>query len=71
MFTRSMYRTPDMIEQHHLLDRIADWIDAGKIRTTLNKRITPIDAANLRRAHATLEGGRAIGKIVLEGWGSR
>lgn len=68
MFTRSMYKTPDMIEQHHLLNRIADWVDAGQLRTTLNQRLRPINAANLRRVHASLEGGGAIGKTVLEGW---
>ncbi len=28
-----------------------------------------IDAANLRRAHALLESGRALGKVVLAGFG--
>lgn len=69
MFTRSMYQTPDMIEQHHLLNRVAAWIDAGTIQNTVNDVITPINAANLRAAHQTLEAGHAIGKIVLEGWG--
>lgn len=68
MFTRPMYQTSDLIEQHRLLERIAGWIDAGVLRTTLNRRLGPIDAATLRGAHATLESGRAIGKIVLEGW---
>ncbi|MFI4874724.1 MAG: zinc-binding alcohol dehydrogenase family protein, partial [Blastopirellula sp. JB062] len=69
MFTRSMFETPDMIEQHHLLQRIAGWIDAGKIRATSNQALSPINAANLRNAHAQLEAGRAIGKIVLTDWG--
>lgn len=69
MFTRPMYRTPDMIEQHRLLNRVAEWVDQGRIRTTIRERMSPIDAANLRRAHALLESGRTIGKIVLEGWG--
>jgi len=68
MFTRAMYRTPDMIEQHRLLNRIADWVDAGKLRTTLSKRLSPINALNLRTAHEELETGRAVGKIVLDGW---
>ena len=29
----------------------------------------PINAANLKRAHALIESGRAKGKIVLEGFG--
>ena len=68
MFTRSMFQTPDMIRQHHLLNRIAAWIDDGKIRSTANKTLSPINAENLRSAHRTLEAGRSIGKIVLEGW---
>ncbi len=68
MFARSMYQTPDMIEQHHLLNRVAAWIDAGQIRCTAGETLTPINAANLRAAHAKLEAGRAVGKIVLEGW---
>lgn len=66
MFTRSMYQTPDMIEQHHLLNVIADLIDAGKIQTTLTERISPINAANLRKAHALVEKGSMIGKVVVE-----
>lgn len=68
MFTRSMYQTADMIEQHNLLNRIAGWIDDNTIQSTVNDVISPINAANLRSAHATLEAGRAIGKIVLKNW---
>jgi len=68
MFTRSMYKTHDMIEQHHILNRIADLIDTQKIKTSLNKTLSPINAANLRAAHAEIETGKTIGKIVLKGW---
>lgn len=68
MFTRAMFSTPDMIEQHYLLNEIARLIDAGVIRTTVSEVLKPINAANLRAAHATLEAGRAIGKVVLEGF---
>lgn len=71
MFTRSMHKTPDMIEQHRLLAQIAAWIDEGKLRTTLAERWSPIDAATLRRAHEHLESGRAIGKVVLVGFPPR
>ncbi len=37
MFTRSLYRTADMIEQHRLLNTMADLVDAGKMQTTLTK----------------------------------
>lgn len=69
MFTRSMFQTDDMIQQHHLLNRVADWVDAGRVKTTMRHKLSPIDAENLRRAHAMLETGRTIGKVVVEGWG--
>ena len=68
MFTRSMYKTADMIEQHHILNRITDLIDAKKIKTSLSKTLSPINAENLRAAHAEIEAGKTIGKIVLTNW---
>ena len=68
MFTRSSFQTPDMIAQHHLLNDVADLIDKGVLRTTLDQSFGTINAANLKRAHAHLESGKARGKIVLEGW---
>lgn len=68
MFTRSMFQTADMIEQHRLLNRVAELVDAGTLRSTLNGVLGRIDAATLKQAHAQLESGKAIGKIVLEGF---
>ena len=68
MFTRSMYETDDMIEQHNLLDRVAGLVDTGKVRTTANKVLQPINAKNLKVAHAKIESRRTIGKIVVQGW---
>jgi zinc-binding alcohol dehydrogenase family protein len=68
MYTRSMFHTPDMIEQHHLLNRIADLVDAGTLRTTLGEHFGTINAANLRKAHALIESDKARGKVVLEGF---
>ncbi|WP_071871265.1 zinc-binding alcohol dehydrogenase family protein [Atopomonas hussainii] len=68
MYTRSLFGTADMIEQHKLLNRVADLIDAGQLRTTLGEHFGTINAANLRKAHALLESGKARGKIVLEGF---
>lgn len=66
MFTRAMFETPDMIEQHNLLNYVADEIDAGRIRTTLNEVLTPMNAENIRTAHALIETGQAKGKIVVQ-----
>lgn len=68
MFTRSLFETPDMIKQHELLNRVADLIDQGVLKTTLGEHFGTINAANLRRAHAVVESGKAKGKIVLEGF---
>jgi NADPH:quinone reductase-like Zn-dependent oxidoreductase len=57
-----------MIEQHKLLNRVAGLIDAGTLKTTVGEHFGTINAANLRRAHALLESGKAKGKIVLEGF---
>lgn len=65
MFARAMFETPDMIEQHNLLTYVAGEIDAGRIQTTLSKVLTPINAENIRAAHALVETGRAKGKVVV------
>lgn len=68
MFARPVFGTPDMIEQHRLLEAVASLVDQGRIRTTLTGQLGRIDATNLRRAHALVESGRTRGKIVLEGF---
>ncbi|MGI9491202.1 MAG: zinc-binding alcohol dehydrogenase family protein [Geminicoccaceae bacterium] len=68
MFARAMHQTPDMIEQHKLLSWVADEIDAGGIRTTVNKVLSPFNATNMREAHRLVETGQAKGKIVVEGF---
>ncbi|MRW91472.1 zinc-binding alcohol dehydrogenase family protein [Duganella sp. FT80W] len=68
MFTRSMYRSVDMQAQHALLERIAALIDSGAIRTTVGEQMGAINAANLRQAHAIIESGKTVGKIVLAGF---
>jgi zinc-binding alcohol dehydrogenase family protein len=68
MFTRSLFNTADMAEQHRILNRIAELVDAGTIRSTVNESFGRINAENLKRAHALIESGRARGKIVLEGF---
>ncbi len=69
MFTRSMFETPDMAAQGALLNEVARLVDQGALRTTLAENFGLINAANLRRAHALIESGRARGKIALAGFG--
>lgn len=68
MFTRSMFQTADMAEQGRLLNMVANLIDDGRIKTTLNEVLRPINAENLLKAHAVIESGKSKGKIVLEGF---
>lgn len=68
MFARAMFETPDMIEQHRLLSYVAREIDAGRMRTTLDQVLSPINAETMRKAHAMIETGTAKGKIVIEGF---
>lgn len=68
MFTRSLFQTADMEAQHQLLNALAGLVDAGVVRSTVQARLGPICADNLKKAHALLESGGAVGKIVLEGF---
>ena len=68
MFTRSMFKVKDMVEQHNLLNKVSDLIDQGYIQTTVGKNLGTINAKNLRDAHKEIESGKSIGKIVLEGF---
>jgi zinc-binding alcohol dehydrogenase family protein len=68
MYTRSLFQTADMGEQGRLLGEVAAMIDAGQVRTTAGEHMGIINAENLRRAHALLESGRAVGKVTLAGF---
>lgn len=68
MFTRSLFATADITRQHEILNEVAELVDKGVIKTTLAENFGIINAANLTRAHALLESGKSIGKIVLSGF---
>lgn len=69
MFTRPLFDTADAGAQGELLAEVAKLVDAGRLHTTATERLSPINAANLKRAHASVESARMRGKVVLEGWG--
>jgi NADPH2:quinone reductase len=66
MYTRSMYQTEDMIEQHNILNIVADLLDDGILKTTLNTTLNGLTAENLKKAHELLESGKTIGKIAIK-----
>ena len=68
MFTRPLFQTSDMIAQHDALERIAQLVDAGTLKTTLRTELSPINAGTLRRAHAMVEDGHMTGKVVVAGF---
>lgn len=68
MFTRSMFTTGDIIKQHHILTRVAELVDAGKLIATANESLSPICADTLLEGHRRMESGKAIGKLVISGW---
>lgn len=68
MFARSMHHAADMNRQHELLETVSRLVDQGVIRTTVGKNLGLINSEHLKQAHAELESGTAVGKIVLEGF---
>lgn len=68
MFTRPLYQTPDMVAQHDLLVEAAALVDSGALHSTVTENLGRICASNLKQAHAMLEEGHTLGKIVLEGF---
>lgn len=65
MFTRTLFNTPTLARQHDLLRRVAELVDSGVLKSTLTQRIEGIDAATLKQAHALVEAGTMLGKVVL------
>ena len=65
MYTRSTFQTDDMIEQHHILNKVADLLDRGVLKTTLQETLKGLSAANFKEAHQQLESGKTIGKLVV------
>ncbi len=65
MFTRSLYGTADLDAQHRILDEVSRLVDDRVVVPTTQRRIDRIDAAALREAHAAIESGKSIGKLVL------
>ncbi|MBU2864839.1 zinc-binding alcohol dehydrogenase family protein [Reinekea forsetii] len=68
MFTRSLFQTSDMIQQHKILRRVSSLVDSKNIKSTANESLGLINASNLKAAHALLESNKAKGKIVLAGF---
>ncbi|CAK4631639.1 unnamed protein product [Aphanomyces euteiches] len=66
--TRHMLDTDDLIVHHHVLTEVRDLVDAKRLRSIVGENLGVINAANLKKAHAALEGRRVVGKLVLTGF---
>lgn len=65
VFTRPLYETADLIGQHRILNEVAALIDAGVLRSTLTRCVTPFSVETLLAAHRLVESGSMIGKVVM------
>jgi zinc-binding alcohol dehydrogenase family protein len=68
MFTRAMFKTSDMDQQHKLLTEVARLVDKGIIKTTVGQHLGRISPENLETAHQLLKSEHTLGKLVLEGF---
>ncbi|WP_291285487.1 zinc-binding alcohol dehydrogenase family protein [Flavobacterium sp.] len=66
MYTRSMFETDDMQEQHIILNQLADLLDKGILKSTLNLTLNGLTTGNFKKAHELLESGKTIGKIAIK-----
>ncbi len=65
MFTRSLFGTPDMARQGQILARMARLVDDGIVSTTETTTLNGLSADTLKEAHALIERGTMIGKLVV------
>ena len=65
MFARPLYR-PESTYQHDLLNQVAHVVDSGEVRSTINRRLSPMTVETLREAHRLVETSAGIGKVVIE-----
>jgi NADPH:quinone reductase len=55
MYTRSMFQTDDMMEQHNILNNLANLLDNGTIKSTLNTTLNGLTAESFKEAHRLSE----------------
>jgi NADPH:quinone reductase len=66
MFTRAMFGTADMARQHDILNRLADLVESGDVRSTLRETLNGFSADVLKEGHRMIETGKVFGKLVIE-----
>jgi len=66
MYTRSMFTTDDIEQQHQILNEVAALFDAGTFKSTLTTTLEGFTVENLKKAHEMQESGKTIGKTVIQ-----
>lgn len=67
MFTRPLFRRPEMERQGQALRHVAGLLERGALKSTLSEVLGSLSASSLTAAHEALESRRTIGKLVLSG----
>lgn len=68
MYSKSYYQTEDMISQHKILTHLAKLYEEGKLQSITTETYQPINANNMKKAHADIESGHMIGKVTVSRW---
>jgi len=68
MYSKSYYQTENMISQHNISRHLATLYEEEKIQPIATKTYYPINADNMKKAHADVESGHMIGKVTLVSW---
>lgn len=54
-----------MDKQHQILNKLADLLDVGTLKSTLTTTLNGFTVDNLKKAHQMQESGKTIGKTVI------
>lgn len=65
IYTRILFNTEDVEQQHEILKKLTDLIDDGIIKITLSKTLEGFTVENMKKAHEMSESGKTIGKIAI------
>lgn len=65
MYTRSLFNTDDIENQHIILNTLANLLDKGTLKSTLTTTLKGFTVDNLKKAHQMQESGKTIGKTVI------
>ncbi len=66
MFTKSMYKLDSMSTQGAYLEKLADGLDNGMIRSTVTRVFNGFNLENIKKATALVEAGHMMGKVVIK-----